>query len=110
MNRRLCLQAWLDYYGALDRQTAIEQATARSSSLRERMETLGRATGRTWREFVRRELQNALGMAYGVHRQLLWGLHSLPEGGKLRVAGGLRTQIEARRATFSRLNEGGSRV
>lgn len=80
--------AWLRYYRGLDRNEALEVVRGHIESIRGRMMTLGRFPQAVWHQFSKRELVSALGMALGVHQQVLAGLRSVPEGGRLRGGGG----------------------
>jgi len=86
--RQQLLRSWSDYYHRLPLPVAIAEATASSGLLRGRLVALGRFRGNRYREFSRRDLTLWLGMALGVHTQLLAHLQSPPKRFKLEGGGG----------------------
>ena len=90
MDRQRLKASWERYYRVKGTATLQE----RTSALEARMRALGRLSQAEYHGFNLRKLQGALGMAYGVHKQVLRGLHPRPggcilEGGR----GGIDLQI-----------------
>jgi len=88
MTRAGCLVAWTAFYRGMPRDEAKSLAEAHSERLGRRMRLLGRLPAPLFHNFNKRTLQQALGMAYGVHKQLLAGLTFSAQGLKMRRAGG----------------------
>ena len=90
MDRQALLRAWKDYY-----QTTYPAIDLRSMAMNERAEALVRRMRALacfkqtiYKGFCKRELEYALGMAVGVHKQLLWGVTSFARGGYNKKGGG----------------------
>lgn len=88
LERERLYKVWWDYYARrdpLERRAALEAAIC---SLEGRMRRLGRFLQQEYKGYDRRHLQTALGMALGVHKQLLGGLTFGPSGSKILGGGG----------------------
>lgn len=90
MDRQRLFAAWKRHYGLLPVAVAAEEMRQRAGRLEGRMRLLALWRGNDFKGFNKRSLTTALGMALGVHKQLLWGLTSVPWWGRLRVVGGNR--------------------
>ena len=97
MERQQLFEAWYAFYARLEPSERRAEMEKRLFSLEERMRFLGRFTERVYHGFTKASLVAALGMAVGVHRQLLGGLTSASSGCILKGGGGaLEARIKAR--------------
>lgn len=78
MIRSECYRAWNEFYATLDRPEAIRRCEGTVHLLRGRMKEMGRSKSKFRSGYIRSSLVKVLGMALGVHQQLLWGLRSAP--------------------------------
>lgn len=93
MERTRLYEAWTGFYRvkASEGHELRSMIRAAIQSLERRMRLLGARPDYLYHGFVKRELEAALGMSYGVHKQLLWGLTSVARVGyNKRVEGGNR--------------------
>ena len=90
MDRMGLYHSWRGFYAALEpsqREVALRE---RIKKIEGRMILLARFPQRMYKGFAKAKLVTSLGMSLGVHKQLLWGLTSVPRGEYAgRVAGGL---------------------
>lgn len=98
MDRQACVKAWWRYYAMLEPEDRQGIAEGHVGSLEGRMRELACFPQRICRGFSTRALQIALGMALGIHKQILWGLTSAPWGATLKGGGGAwpKNQSQAR--------------
>lgn len=94
---RMALYAvWRRLYGGIPPAERPVIAEGHIKSLERRMRFLGSLRQSVFHGFNKRSLQQALGMALGVHKHLLWGLTSVSSGVKLEGRrAGKDTQDEA---------------
>lgn len=90
IDRSLLYQTWSGFYGTYSPEDRIPLVQDTLRSLEGRMRHLGKCPGPYYHEFNKRDLNLVLGMALGVHKQLLAGLTCAPWGGSLKGAGGNR--------------------
>ncbi|MBA7556662.1 hypothetical protein ES705_49378 [subsurface metagenome] len=88
MERMLAYTAWQKYYGErYQGDKRILAVRERAKWIEERMIHLARFPGRMYKGFIKRRLENALGVSLGIHRQLLWGLTSASSRGRIKGGG-----------------------
>ena len=87
MERQALLQAWHDHYRRQHAHNIVGALRTNLEFLEGRMRLLGGLPQSTFHKINKRALQSALGLSYGVHKQLLWWLTSVSSGGKVRGGG-----------------------
>mgnify|MGYP001165743144 CR=1 FL=1 len=102
--RNKLFEAWSRYYSGASAhlQGTPGSCEERARSIRARMMELGRSRGYLTKQgFRKREIETALGMSLGVHKQLLAGGSILAQGGyNRREAGGNRLKKGDLRSSF----------
>jgi len=87
MDREALLRAWYDHYKRQHAHDIVGALRTNLELLEGRMRMLGRYPQSLFHKINKRALQRALGLSYGVHKQLLWGLTSVSSRGRVRGGG-----------------------